>query len=191
MKDIEAIKTYTAAPLQAGPEREELYRRFQEERTARKAALGEIEKAGRRRYVDWREQWQRKKLEIKRLPMLRQDRQNLWREITQREREELAALRAVTADERKAVREARPGVSWRAFLKSRTGLDQDTQAVNPVEPRPDLGLKTVGPEFNEEGRLQREDRARAEVPPLESARAKANPVERADESPKPAAGIWR
>jgi hypothetical protein len=141
LKDIEAIKTYTAAPLQAGPEREELYRRFQEERTARKVALDEIEKAGRRRYADWREQWQRKKMEIKRLPMLRQDRQSLWREAAQREREELAALRAVTADERKVVRKTMPGVSWRAFLKSRVG--------------------------NEEQLLQREEKERAAVLPLE------------------------
>jgi hypothetical protein len=165
LKDIEVIETYTAAPLQAGPEREELYRRFQEERAARKTALEEIGKTGRRRYVDWREQWQRKKLEIKRLPMLRHDRQNLWQKITQREREELAALRAKTTDERKAARVALPAVSWRAFLNSRVG--------------------------NEEQLLQREEKERAAVLPLESDRINTSPVERADESLKPVAGFGR
>ena len=85
-----------------------------------------------------------------------------------------------------------PRVSWREFLKSRTvGPDQATRAANPAEPWPDFGLKTVGPKFNEEAQLQREDRERAAVPPLEPTRAKAGPVERADESPKPAAGMGR
>jgi hypothetical protein len=127
--------------------------------------LEEIEKNSRRCYADWRAEWQRKKLEIKRLPMLRQDRQNLWREIIQREREELAALRAKTADERKAARVALPTVSWRDFLKSRAG--------------------------NEEQLLQREEKERAAVLPLESDRIKASPVERADESLKPTVGLGR
>ena len=165
LKDISAVETYTAAPLQAGPKREELYSRFQEERTARKAALEEIEKAGRHRYADWRKQWQRKKMEIKRLPMLRQDRQSLWRETTQREREELVALRATTAGERKALREAMPGGSWRDFLKSRTG--------------------------HEEQRPQGEEKERAAILPLEPARPQASPVERADETLKTAAGLSR
>ena len=97
--------------------------------------------------------------------MLRQARRNLWREITQREREELAALRAITADERKVARKAMPGVSWRDFLKSRTG--------------------------NEEQLLQREEKERATVHPLEPARPQASPVERADETLKTAAGLGR
>jgi len=63
------------------------------------------------------------------------------------------------------VRVALPAVSWRDFWKNRTG--------------------------NEEQRLQRDEKEQVAVLPLESGHIKAGTAERADESPKPAAGLGR
>lgn len=137
------LDTYTAAHLSPGPEREGLFRRFQEEKAALKAALEEIENARRRRYENWRERWRRKKQEIKRLPMLKQDRQRLWREINQREREEFMALRAETATERKVARTAHPTTSWWKFLKNQTALNLASQVAKSTERRLVVGSEAV------------------------------------------------
>jgi hypothetical protein len=115
---VKALETYTAKPLALEPdEQEDLYRRFQEQRDARKAALDGIEQKNRLRYADWRARWRSKRLAIKRLPMLKRDRQSLGMEISKREREELASLRAEAAAERKAARIAHPATAWREFLR--------------------------------------------------------------------------
>jgi hypothetical protein len=139
LRTVKPLETYTAAPLSLGSGQEALYHHFQEQKASRKAALEGIEQVNRRRYVDWRARWRDKRLAIKRLPMLKRDRQSLWRELKQREREELAALRSEAAAERKTARTAHPATSWREFLRTQ---DLMTSA-KPAELSPGLDPKTA------------------------------------------------
>ena len=116
LKTVEAKERYSAAPLQPGLEQTELYRQFQEGMARRRAALENIAQESRCRYENWREGWRRKRLEIRRLPMLKRDRQGLRLELNQRADMELARLRALTLAERKAVREEYPFTTWKRFL---------------------------------------------------------------------------
>ena len=145
LKTVKAVGTYTAAPLSS--EREGLFSRFQEEKAARMAALEDIENARRLRYEAWRERWRRKKLEIKRLPMLKRDRQNLWREINQRERDELVALRAVATAERKAVWTLHTAATWREFLINQTTINLASQVAKYAKRRPEQNSKVADAEI--------------------------------------------
>jgi hypothetical protein len=58
-------------------------------------------------------------------------------------------------------------------------------------PQAERHLPKRGQSWNEEWRLQREERERAKLLSMESTRPKATPVEMADEVLKPAAGMWR
>jgi hypothetical protein len=92
--------------------------------TRRRVTLEKIEQESRDRFEDWRTKWRQKRLEIRRLPMLKKDRQSLRLELRQRELEELAGLRAKSAAGRKAVRSEYPITNWKKYLAYQAALNQ-------------------------------------------------------------------
>jgi len=124
LKTIEAETKYEAAPLSVEPARMELYRQYQEEMTRRRAALENIERESRCRFESWRERWGRKRREIRLLPMLKRDRQNLRLEINKRAGEELAKMRKLTKEDRRAVRAEYPFTNWKKYLAHQAAKKQ-------------------------------------------------------------------
>ena len=114
-KSVPALDSYAAAPLPSAPGKDGLFQSYQEAARQRKAALAEIEARSRLRFESWREKWKRKSLEIRRLPMLKKDRQRLCQELEVKARRELDELRAETKAIRLAVRKAHQPMTWRMF----------------------------------------------------------------------------
>ncbi len=123
---VKPIETYTALPLHQGPERDNLYAMFQDEMKRRQEALDEIKGESARRYADIKERWKLKRQEIKRLPMMKIDRQRLELSIKKREQDELGQMRAQMADARNKVRADIPYTSWGKCLQHKAALGDET-----------------------------------------------------------------
>jgi len=117
--------TYTAEPLQGGPERDRLYTQFQEEMNQRRSSLSDIEREYQAQFDKHRRIWRSKAEDLKRLPMLRKDRKPLgidWRKL---EKLALAKIRSEATEKRKRVRQERPYSTWNDFLKFLAKQGQD------------------------------------------------------------------
>ena len=118
--------TYSAEPIQQGPERDRLYAQFQEEMNQRRSRLSDIEREYQAQYEKHRQAWQSKAEDLKRLPMLRKDRKPLWMELRRMEKLALSKIRSEAAEKRKKVRQERPYNTWNDFLKFKAKQGQDT-----------------------------------------------------------------
>jgi len=121
--------TYTAEPLQGGPERDRLYAQFQEEMNQRRSRLSDIEREYQAQYDKHRQEWRSKAEDLKRLPMLRKDRKPLWVELRRMEKLALTKIRSEAAEKRKKVRQERPYSTWNEFLKFQAKQGQE-RALN-------------------------------------------------------------
>ena len=118
--------TYTAEPLQQGPERDWLYAQFQKEINQRRSSLSDIEREYQAQCEKLRRGWQDKAEDLKRLPMLRKDKKPLWVELRRLEKLALAKIRSEAAEKRKKVRQERPYSTWNDFLKFLAKQGQET-----------------------------------------------------------------
>ncbi len=112
---------YTAAPLHKDPNQDKLYEQFEAAMAERQAALTDIGKQGTRLYTIYRQEWNKKREAIKRMPMFRSDRQMVMKELRTREKSEYDALRKTMNQKREAVRIQYPFTSWSKFLQHQAG----------------------------------------------------------------------
>jgi len=116
-RSIEPVETYSGLPIQMGAERDGLYVSFKEEMEQRRVALARVNQEGRRLYDECKSKWAEKRQAIRKIPLLRRDRERLREEIRRRELAELDQLRAETSRKRDAVRAAIPYTSWSKCLQ--------------------------------------------------------------------------
>ena len=114
---IPAQERFTAAPLHQGPERGDLYALFQDQMIKRKSTLEKIRQESRVSYDASDTKWRQKSEALKRIPMLRHDRQRFIGELKRKERDERAHLRLAAAEKRKAVQAEFPYTTWLKFLQ--------------------------------------------------------------------------
>ncbi len=104
LKSENSAEKYTAAPLHKDPNRDKLYEQFKAAMAERQATLAEIAKQDARPYAIYRQTWDKKREAIKRMPMLRADRQRVMKEFHAREKSERDALCKTMNQKREAVR---------------------------------------------------------------------------------------
>ena len=117
LKAEKPAEKYTAVPLHKDPNRDKLYEQFKAAMAEQQAALAEIAKQNARLYAIYRQTWDKKREAIKRMPMLRSDRQMVMKELRAREKAERDALRKTMNQKREAVRIQYPFNSWSKFLQ--------------------------------------------------------------------------
>ena len=118
LRDVQAIETYTARPLHQGPERGGLYDLYLEEMRRRNEAIREIKEKGQRAYQTAKDEWYKKKAEIKKIPMLAGDRQRVQNNVKLMETMEMEKIRKNTRSELDEIRNERPYTSWPYFGQS-------------------------------------------------------------------------
>lgn len=126
VRSIKSAETYSGVPIQIGPERDGLYAAFKDEMEHRRKAIAEINDEGRRLYDDCKKKWAEKRRAIRKIPLLRHDRERLREEIRRREIAELDQLRAENARKRNAVRETIPYTSWNQCLQHKAARGNET-----------------------------------------------------------------
>ena len=126
LKSESLTEKYTAAPLHKDPNRDKLYEQFKAAMAERQEALAEIGKQDTRLYTIYRQEWNKKREAIKRMPMLRSDRQMVMKELRAREKAERDALRKTMNQKREAVRIQYPFNSWSKFLQHQAGQGNET-----------------------------------------------------------------
>jgi hypothetical protein len=119
LESATADTTYTSAPRQPGSETDKLWADFQAELSQRWAALKTLDQDNQRLYEKHLADWAGKRQELKRLPLLKPDRQKIGLEFERRKREAIKRLRAEALTRRKEIRTARPFTTWKAYLKYR------------------------------------------------------------------------
>ncbi len=92
----------------------------------RQAALAEVGKQDTRLYAIYRQTWDKKREAIKRMPMLRSDRQMVMKEFHAKEKAERDALRKTMNQKREAVRLQYPFNSWSKFLQHQAAQGNET-----------------------------------------------------------------
>lgn len=96
-----------------------MYTIFKDKMEHRRQALSDITLESRHLYDACKDKWTKKRQAIKKMPLLRHDRQRLQDEIKRRERAELDQLRAVTVQKRNAIRAEIPYTTWNKCLLHR------------------------------------------------------------------------
>ena len=126
IKDITAVEKYSGAPLQLEPERDNLYAIFKDEMEHRRQALSDVNLESRRLYDACKDKWTKKRQAIKKMPLLRHDRQRLQDEIKRRERAELDQLRTATVQKRNVIRTEIPYTTWNKCLQHKAAQGNET-----------------------------------------------------------------
>ena len=111
-------KKYNAIPLQKEPDRDGLYKQFQEARQKRKAALGKLDQQEKRLHDIKMQEWERKYQDIRRLPMDRKRRREVMQSYKDKKRKDFAALHQVMKQKKDEIKECFPCASWSQFLRS-------------------------------------------------------------------------
>lgn len=125
LRDVLSLETYSAIPLHLGPERDNLYSIFQEELAWRKTVLQEITDESRASYGANKKKWGEKRERLKRVPMMKKDRDRLFLELKSREQKELEIIRAETSQKRNAVRALIPYTTWNKCLQHKAALGNE------------------------------------------------------------------
>lgn len=142
LRDVQATETYSARPLQQGPERGGLYDIYLEEMRRRKEALREIKEEGQRTYRAAKDEWQKKKARIKKIPMLAADRQRVLNNAKIQETMELEKINGTTRGKLDEISKKQPYTSWVKFLQHQAGQGNETALAilrskkNEVQPEP-------------------------------------------------------
>ncbi|MDL2226812.1 relaxase/mobilization nuclease domain-containing protein [Deltaproteobacteria bacterium OttesenSCG-928-M10] len=143
LRTVSADDRYNATPLHRGADRNGLYGLFQQEMAERKRRLDEISQENRTRYDAIKGRGSKKREEIKRIPMLRHDRQRVMERLREKERKEFNLLRSDISERRAAIREEFPYTSWAKYLRHKAMQGHETalailrsrnEAVEPEMP---------------------------------------------------------
>lgn len=126
LRTVKADDRYSVAPLHQGTDRNELYSLFQQEMGDRKRRLDEIRQENRTRFEALKEKWNKKREEIKRIPMFRHDRQRVMERLRQNERRDYDLLRSEITEKRTAVRADFPYTSWAKCLQYKATQGNET-----------------------------------------------------------------
>lgn len=117
LRTVKADARYNASPLQHGANRSDFYTHFQTEMAERKRRLEEIRLESQIRCDAIKNKWNKKRQEIKNIPMLRHDRQRVIDRLRQNERLDYEHIRLGTGEKRAAVRVEFPYSSWSQYLQ--------------------------------------------------------------------------
>jgi len=118
--------TYAAKPIHQDAERDNLYADFCRSRDERRKEMAKIKEREDRLYKNLRQRWDKKWQEIKRLPMMRSDRQEVRRKFDVKKKAELAGFRAVVKEDKDAVRKRYPFTCWNQFLQHQAGQGNES-----------------------------------------------------------------
>ena len=148
LKSAEKVKQYKAIPLQKEPDRDNLYQQYQAANAKRQAALSDINQQNDRLYGILKQGWDKKRVVIKKMPMLRKDRQNVMAELNAKESAELAALRKQMQQKRLDIRTQYPFNSWSKFLRHQASQGNETALAilrsKKTKAQPDRIIPTTG-----------------------------------------------
>ena len=145
LRTVKTDDRYSAAPLHQGADRNELYTQFQSEMADRKRRLEEIRLENRTRYDAIKEKWDKKRQEIKKIPMLRHDRQRIMERLREKERNEFDTLYFAISEKRTAVRTDIPYTSWTKCLRYKA-MQGDEAALGILRSRNEVvEPETLGP----------------------------------------------
>jgi Relaxase/Mobilisation nuclease domain. len=117
---------YTAQPVQHDAERDDLYALFRQEITERRSEMARLGEREQCLYQTFRQDWNEKWEGIKKLPMLKHDRQKVRSEFDQKKKAELVDLRAKMKREKGKIRERYPFTCWSQFLQHQAGQGNET-----------------------------------------------------------------
>ncbi|MDL2226425.1 relaxase/mobilization nuclease domain-containing protein [Deltaproteobacteria bacterium OttesenSCG-928-M10] len=126
LRYVQATETYTARPLHHGSERDGLYDIYLEEMRQRKETIRAIKEEGQRAYRATKDEWQRKKAQIKKIPMLAADRQRVLNKAQTQETMALEKIREAARGKLDEIRKKRPFTSWARFLQYQAGRGNET-----------------------------------------------------------------
>lgn len=118
--------SYTAAPLQKSPDRDNLYTQYQQATQERQAALEAIKQQDSRLFANLHDKWEKTWQGIKALPMVRRHRQEVMKQFYEKRNAELKALRQQMAEKRDDVRAKYPFKSWVTFLQHQAAQGHET-----------------------------------------------------------------
>ena len=148
---VKARESYSATPIQFGPERDNLFKMFQQEMETRKAALAAAKEEETQGFAASRQKWATKMKLIGRFAMTRADRDRLIYRLKTRQREEVAEIRAALAERRKAIRAAVPYTTWNKCLQHKAGQGDET-ALAILRSKKEAVQPETEPNINREDR---------------------------------------
>ena len=119
-------QTYTAAPIQVKPDRDNLYAEYKSVLDKRRAEIETLNQQNKRLYAIKQETWGKQYEAIKKTPMLRSHRQKLLKEFQTKKRRDLEAMRQIFRGKRAEVRNKYPFTTWNQFLRHQAGRGQET-----------------------------------------------------------------
>ena len=126
---LQAMKpdtTYTAAPLQINPDRDNLYSQFKTAMQQRRDALESINQQDTRLYKITDKKWEQTRKRIKAIPMTRRDRQQVMKKFNEKRSAEQKALRNQVKLQRDEVRDKYPFKSWAGYLRHMAAQGNET-----------------------------------------------------------------
>ena len=121
--------TYAVQPVQQGAERDNLYALFNKEIAKRRAEMKEVTERERRLYKLLNERWNKKWADIKKIPMMRKDRQAVREKFESQKKAELASFRMEIKKLKYAVRARYPFTCWSQFLQYQARQGNETALV--------------------------------------------------------------
>ncbi|GHV56194.1 hypothetical protein FACS189460_0530 [Deltaproteobacteria bacterium] len=109
--------SYTAAPVQINPDRDNLYEEYQKSLKQRRAELANIHQQGQSLYTFHQTTWQKRYEEIRKIPLLKLHRRKLMTDFKTKKQADLEALRQVTRGKSAVIRKKYPFTTWNQFLQ--------------------------------------------------------------------------
>jgi len=121
LRPIQELSRYQAVPLHRGPERGELFARYQQGIESRKTRLEAVKERETAVLAAVHKQRTDKRVEIERMDIGKRNRRNLLALARKHEAEAIAKARLALLPDREAVRRDIPFSSWSGFLRHEAG----------------------------------------------------------------------
>jgi len=117
---------YAAAPLQKGPDRDDLYQRYLAGITKRRTKMDELRQQEKRLYTAISQKWGDRYKSIAKLPMTRQHRAETMKNFKAKKQMDFAAHRQDMKEKREEVAKQYPYTNWSKFLRHEAGLGNES-----------------------------------------------------------------